>query len=221
MQILANDIDALRKDYVKITKCLYQLYNNGIDTPNYPIETAILYWGKHNLDPWQTLVDFDVILNENASIESFVLFNVVNIAQHGNIQSYEYPDVFAVDDTTIKSALSSKLFVACCMVLFKAGSSFYNNTVVKYAFNNTEVKYAFSILHKMNCIKPLFFAKLFTDDISYFMSCISYANMIALQTFIKKSFIEISKIDKKMSRKLVSLFEEECIKISNSNMLMR
>lgn len=213
MQILANDIDALMKDYARITKLLNQLRRN-VDVPD-PLSRMIyniLYWGEHNLDPWQTLVDFDVILNENVSIESLMLFNVVNVAQHCDIQSYEHPNVFAVDDKIVESALSSKLFVACCMVLFRAGSSFDSNNVVKYAF---------SILHKINCIKPLFFAKLFTNDISYFMSCISYANMTALQIFIKKSFIEISKIDKKMSRKLVSLFEEECIKISNYNMLMR
>lgn len=69
-------------------------------------------------------------------------------------------------------------------------------------------------------LEPLFIAKLFTEDINRFMSCIEFSGSIELPTFIMKSFAQKINLNEAMFKTISTIFKQEMAKQRTNPMFM-
>ena len=202
--MLRDDIERLWHNYRSISAALNNLnalvYGEVDAPPSLPIvdvdgNQLHCYNGRNGLDPYQTLVELEVNCGVRTSIESLMVFHVMNIGLWGAYFYFVSHSVFAVDDDVLKRAISKDVFYAFCFSLSRCSKDKH--------------RFFIEVLEKIDKLQPLFLAKLFTSDIKRFIEWIDYAKSEKLQAFIVKSFIQKTPINPPMFRKVVSLFKQE------------
>ena len=165
-----------------------------------------LYNGDKPRDPWKALVDIELHYGVKLGIEDLAVFNILNVGFWNNNLGMAN-EVFSIDTSSIESCISYKMFLACCMALSK---SYQRESLwTSHPYVSVTRRYAIDKIAFIDKLKPLFLAKLFTEDIKRFMACIELSKSIELPTFIVRSFMKKTPLNKTMFRTVVSLFKQE------------
>jgi len=208
-----DDAKALVQKYISIADFLYKV-NGTLEVPtigaNHCGIDISLYNGDKHCDPWKALIDIELQCGVKLEIKDLVAFNVMNVGfwkESSYSQQTEIEEVFSINSSIVEQSISYELFLACCIALCESKA---RNTIWFDHFDGSKVRhYAMEQIALMDKLKPTFFAKLFTEDVKRFMSCIEYSKSIELPTFIVKSFMQKIPLNKTMFRTIVSLFKQE------------
>ena len=214
-----DDLKALVKKYISIVSFLDQI-DGGIPPPTiYVMRCGIridLYNKNNHRDPWKTLVDIELQCGTKLGVKDLVVFNVLNIG-FWKCPSYTkigVDEVFQLSTLDIKDSISYEMFLACCIAL---DESRRNDDYLDGAMTRS---YAIELIALIDKLKPLFIAKLFTEDTKRFMSCIEYSRSIELSTFIAKSFAQKIHLNEAMFKTILSIFRKEMTKQRTNSMFM-
>ena len=217
--MVVDDIKSLVKKYISIVDFLDQI-DGGIPPPTiYVMQVGIridLYNKDNHRDPWKTLVDIELKCGTKLDIKDLAVFNVLNIG-FWKCPSYTkigVDEVFQLSALDIKDSISYEMFLACCIAL---DESRRNDDYLDGAMTRS---YAIELIALIDKLKPLFIAKLFTEDTKRFMSCIEYSRSIELSTFIAKSFAQKIHLNEAMFKTILSIFRKEMTKQRTNSMFM-
>ena len=217
--MVVDDIKSLVKKYISIVDFLDQI-DGGIPPPTiYVMRVGIridLYNKDNHRDPWKTLVDIELKCGTKLDIKDLAVFNVLNIG-FWKCPSYTkigVDEVFQLSTLDIKDSISYEMFLACCIAL---DESRRNDDYLDGAMTRS---YAIELIALIDKLKPLFIAKLFTEDTKRFMSCIEYSRSIELSTFIAKSFAQKIHLNEAMFKTILSIFRKEMTKQRTNSMFM-
>lgn len=217
--MVVDDIKSLVKKYISIVDFLDQI-DGGIPPPTiYVMRVGIridLYNKDNRRDPWKTLVDIELKCGTKLDIKDLAVFNVLNIG-FWKCPSYTkigVDEVFQLNTLDIKDSISYEMFLACCIAL---DESRRNDDYLDGAMTRS---YAIELIALIDKLKPLFIAKLFTEDTKRFMSCIEYSRSIELSTFIAKSFAQKIHLNEAMFKTILSIFRKEMTKQRINSMFM-
>ena len=214
-----DDLKALVKKYISIVGFLDQI-DGGIPPPTiYVMRGGIridLYNKDNHRDPWKTLVDIELKCGTKLDIKDLAVFNVLNIG-FWKCPSYTkigVDEVFQLSTLDIKDSISYEMFLACCIALDESRRN------DDYLDGSMTRSYAIELIALIDKLKPLFIAKLFTEDTKRFMSCIEYSRSIELSTFIAKSFAQKIPLNEAMFKTILSIFRKEMTKQRTNSMFM-
>ena len=217
--MVIDDVKSLVKKYISIVDFLNQI-DGGIPPPTiYVMRCGIridLYNKDNHRDPWKTLVDIELKCGTKLDIKDLAVFNVLNIG-FWKCPSYTeigVDEVFQLSALDIKDSISYEMFLACCIAL---DESRRNDDYLDGAMTRS---YAIELIALIDKLKPLFIAKLFTEDTKRFMSCIEYSRSIELSTFIAKSFAQKIHLNEAMFKTILSIFRKEMTKQRTNSMFM-
>ena len=217
--MVVDDIKSLVKKYISIVDFLGQI-DSGIPPPTiYVMRYGMridLYNKDNHRDPWKTLVDIELKCGTKLDIKDLAVFNVLNIG-FWKCPSYTkigVDEVFQLSALDIKDSISYEMFLACCIAL---DESRRNDDYLDGAMTRS---YAIELIALIDKLKPLFIAKLFTEDTKRFMSCIEFSRSIELPTFIMKSFAQKIHLNEAMFKTILSIFKQEMAKQRTNSMFM-
>ena len=217
--MVVDDLKALIKKYISIVDFLNQI-DGGIPPPTFCVTRCGITFGLYNKDnhrdPWKTLVDIELQCGTKLDIKDLAVFNVLNIG-FWKCLSYTkigVDEVFQLSTLDIRDSISYEMFLACCIALDESRG---NDDYLDGAMTRS---YVIELIALIDKLKPLFIAKLFTEDTKRFMSCIEYSRSIELPTFIVKSFIQKIPLNKAMFRTILSIFKQEMAKQRTNSMFM-
>lgn len=223
--MVADDLKALIKKYISIVDFLNQI-DGGIPPPTIYVTRCGITFGLYNRDkhrdPWKTLVDIELQCGTKLETKDLTVFNILNIGfwkdpSYNKSKNAGVEEVFQLSESYIEDSISYEMFLACCIAL---DESKRNNDFIELLDSELTRNYVIKLIALIDKLKPLFIAKLFTEDTKRFMSCIEYSSSIELPTFIVKSFIQKIPLNKAMFRTILSIFKQEMAKQRTNSMFM-
>ena len=223
--MIANDLKALVKKYISIVDFLGQI-DGGIPPPTVYVTRCGITFGLYNRDkhrdPWKALVDIELHCGTKLDIKDLVVFNVLNIGfwkgpSYSKSTKTGIDEVFQLSTLDIKDSISYEMFLACCIAL---DESRRNRDLIEQLDSELTRNYVIKLIALIDKLEPLFIAKLFTEDIKRFMSCIEFGRSIELSTFIMKSFAQKIPLNEAMFKTILSIFKQEMAKQRTNSMFM-
>lgn len=223
--MVVDDVKALIKKYISIVDFLNQI-DGGIPPPTVYVTRCGITFGLYNRDkhrdPWKALVDIELQCGTKLETKDLTVFNILNIGfwkdpSYNKSKNAGVEEVFQLSESYIEDSISYEMFLACCIAL---DESKRNNNFIELLDSELTRNYVIKLIALIDKLKPLFIAKLFTEDTKRFMSCIEYSSSIELPTFIVKSFIQKIPLNKAMFRTILSIFKQEMAKQRTNSMFM-
>lgn len=221
--MVIDDAKELVKKYISIVGFLDQI-DGGIPPPTFSVTCCGINFGldKHR-DSWKALVDIELQCGTKLEIKDLAVFNILNIGfwkEPSCIESKKIgvDEVFQLSTPDIEDSISYEMFLACCIALDM--SKRRNGVFVDYLSGAMTRSYLIELIALIDKLKPLFIAKLFTEDIKRFMSCIEYSRSIELPTFIMKSFMQKISLNKAIFKTILPIFRKEMARQRISSMFM-
>ena len=223
--MVVDDVKALIKKYISIVDFLNQI-DGGIPPPTVYATRCGITFGFYNRDkhrdPWKALVDIELQCGTKLETKDLTVFNILNVGfwkdpSYSKSKNAGVEEVFKLSESYIEDSISYEMFLACCIAL---DESKRNNDFIELLDSELTRNYVIKLIALIDKLKPLFIAKLFTEDTKRFMSCIEYSSSIELPTFIVKSFIQKIPLNKAMFRTILSIFKQEMAKQRTNSMFM-
>ena len=221
-----DDLKALVKKYISIVSFLYQI-DSGIPPPTVYVTRCGITFGLYNKDkhrdPWKALIDVELHCGTKLDIKDLAVFNVLNIgfwkcpSYNKSAKKTVVDEVFQLSTSDIKDSISYEMFLACCIAL---DESRRNSDFIELLDSELTRNYVIKLIALIDKLKPLFIAKLFTEDTKMFMSCIEYSSSIELPSFIMKSFAQKIPLNEAMFKTILSIFKQEMEKQRTNSMFM-
>ena len=223
--MVVDDVKALVKKYISIIGLLDQI-DGGIPPPTAYITRCGITFGLYNRDkhrdPWKTLVDIELQCGTKLETKDLTVFNILNVGfwkdpSYSKIKNACVEEVFQLSESYIEDSISYEMFLACCIAL---NESKINDDFIKLLDSELTRNHVIKLVALIDKLKPLFIAKLFTEDTKRFMSCIEYSRSIELSTFIAKSFKQKISLNEAMFKTILSIFKQEMEKQRTNSMFM-
>ena len=172
--MVADDLKALIKKYISIVDFLNQI-DGGIPPPTIYVTRCGITFGLYNRDkhrdPWKTLVDIELQCGTKLETKDLTVFNILNVGfwkdpSYSKSKNTGVEEVFQLSESYIEDSISYEMFLACCIALDESRG---NDDYLDGAMTRS---YVIELIALIDKLKPLFIAKLFTEDTTRFMSCI-------------------------------------------------
>ena len=179
--MVVDDVKALVKKYISIVGFLDQI-DSGIPPPTVYVTRCGITFGLYNRDkhrdPWKALVDIELQCGTKLDIKDLAVFNILNVGfwkdpSHNKSKNAGVKEVFQLSESYIEDSISYEMFLACCIAL---NESKRNDAFIKLLDSELTRNYVIKLIALIDKLKPLFIAKLFTEDTKRFMSCIEYSS---------------------------------------------